>query len=83
MKTVGDETIYREPLDDIQFNVRSYGLTKREYFAAVILSGMKASTPGSVGESCAYFAVKEADALIKALNGEVSNEIYPDKFDKK
>lgn len=43
------------------------GLTKREYFAIHILSGMPASTPNCVSESCAVFAVKEADALLHEL----------------
>jgi hypothetical protein len=44
------------------------GLTKREYFIITLLAAMHASTPGSVGESCVSFAIKEADELIKELN---------------
>lgn len=47
------------------------GLSKREYFAIHILAGMQASTPGCVGESCAHFAVIEADKLIEILNAKI------------
>lgn len=45
------------------------GLTKREYFAALALQGLIAH-PSVVGdfEGLSKYAVKYADALIKALN---------------
>ena len=48
-------------------NDREYGLTKREYFAALIMAGMMAS-PQSIGrEEAAHIAVNQADALIDML----------------
>ena len=45
------------------------GLTKREYFAAMALQGMMSSGRVDVtGDGIAEFAVRQADALIKALN---------------
>ena len=47
----------------------SPGLTKREYFAAIALSGFKLEVqPDQHIEKMARFAVYYADALIKALN---------------
>ena len=50
------------------------GLSKRELFSAMILQGMHASTNGSVFESYVSMAVKEADALIEALNKKKGGE---------
>lgn len=48
------------------------GLTKREYFAAAALSGLLAAdTEGTWKvERAARAAVRHADALLDALNGE-------------
>lgn len=49
----------------------SFGLTKREYFASIILSGLVAEKKGSYLESFDDFtqaAIKFADVLIKNLN---------------
>lgn len=45
------------------------GLTKREYFAAMAMQGLMASDfHGEIGfDACALVAVKQADALLKAL----------------
>jgi hypothetical protein len=43
------------------------GLTKREHFAALAMQG-NANTPGLKVEQIADRAVKQADALIEALN---------------
>lgn len=60
------------------------GLTKREYFAAVILSGMSANaiaatqfghdkqSMSEIWEGYALSAVGQADALIAALNRKAS-----------
>jgi hypothetical protein len=48
-----------------------YGLTKREYFAAMALQGLLANSfrsPTSYIESNAEYAVNYADALIAELN---------------
>lgn len=45
-----------------------YGLTKREYFAAVALQGLLADPEGPDSVSAAFIAVRAADNLIKALN---------------
>ena len=49
----------------------THGLTKREYFAAMVLQGLLASSfrsPTSYIESNAEYAVTYADALIAELN---------------
>ena len=49
-------------------NFDHYGLTKREYFAAMALQGLLAdSIPASI-EVNVRLSVQAADALIKALN---------------
>lgn len=48
---------------------RQYGLTKREYFAAMAMQGMLA-IDDPPKEVVARFAVEQADALIKELNKE-------------
>ena len=46
-----------------------FGLTKREYFAAMAMQGLlSADDDGFVSfDECARVAVKQADALLKAL----------------
>ena len=46
------------------------GLTKREYFAAMAMQGISAnvSLTGSSFEKIAEWSVKQAEALIEALN---------------
>lgn len=47
----------------------SYGLTKREYFAAMAMQGLLAKIGNRTGKIYTIIdAVKHADALIKALN---------------
>jgi hypothetical protein len=48
-----------------------YGMTKREYFAAMVMQGITANM--KLGEDSGYqtiaeWSVKQADALIEALN---------------
>lgn len=51
------------------------GMTKREYFAACALPGVLAADPAGdlTPEHAARIAVRHADALIHALNGEGGN----------
>ena len=44
------------------------GLTKREYFAAMAMQGFVSKYGTDYLEECAKDSVKQADALIKALN---------------
>ena len=46
----------------------AYGLTKREYFAAMAMQGFVSKYGTDYLEECAKDSVKQADALIKALN---------------
>jgi hypothetical protein len=46
------------------------GLTKREYYAGLLMQGILASGGGSSAELEARFAVQAADALIAQLNKE-------------
>jgi len=51
------------------------GLTKREYFSALVLQGMMADPSGSGRfKQMATEAVIVADALIEALNKETNDE---------
>ncbi|MFY8160468.1 MAG: hypothetical protein ACOVNU_04000 [Candidatus Kapaibacteriota bacterium] len=57
--------------DDIAFS--NYGLTKREYFAALAMKALLANPEINERNGCPkyqapYFAVELADILIKALN---------------
>lgn len=54
------------PVQDSKFDT-AYGLTKREYFAALAMQGILART-GNGSTSTAESAVKHADALIEQLN---------------
>lgn len=69
MKTHENEPIHpmtKQEHDNIFF----WGLTKREYFAAMALQGIIASCPESYPdrEPTAIRALEYADALIKQLN---------------
>jgi hypothetical protein len=59
---IGDERFYDE--------MRSSGLTKREYFAAKAMQGLVADGI-SHDQTVAYYSVKFADALLKELAKEV------------
>lgn len=54
------------------YNSANYkGLTKREYFAAVAMQGLCGNTDISMGvKDLGDWALKQADALIAALNKE-------------
>ena len=76
----GHESIFPDSPDQIQFNVRTYGLTKREYFAAMAMQGVCANPDLSIYFSelkvptdevrllYAESAVKIADALLLELS---------------
>jgi hypothetical protein len=56
----------------------NYGLTKREYFAAMAMQGLLAA-PKTFPDSNSFFincevAVKFADTLIETLNDEADNQ---------
>ena len=66
--TNAEESAFPEVRETPQFNFHSYGLTKREYFAAMALQGLLAdSIPASI-EINVRLSVEASDALIKALN---------------
>ncbi len=70
IETYGDHSAFPEVLEQPQFNFHTYGLTKREYFAAVAMQGLL-SNPyynGMMYEKVVNDAVAVANALIKALN---------------
>lgn len=55
--------------DSVQVTMYSNGLTKREYFAAMIYQGMSAIPDNlEARKMSAQLAVKCADALIEELN---------------
>lgn len=74
--TDGNETAFPETLERPQFNHHTYGLTKREYFAAMILAGLagnSAETQAAADtangfKNLAHVAVNFADELIDELN---------------
>ncbi|HEY8272181.1 MAG TPA: hypothetical protein VIG33_14925 [Pseudobdellovibrionaceae bacterium] len=55
----------------MKYVISSKGLSKREYFAAQIMTGMM-TTPDNIGHRkiSAHLAVELADELIEALNKE-------------
>jgi len=69
--TNGNEAAFPEVQEQPQFNDYTYGLTKREYFAAIAMGGMFTNEM-LVGPdeylNIAKDAVIAADALIEALN---------------
>lgn len=71
MKTIGDDTAFPIPgLSNPNGNITNpyYGLTKREYFAAMIFSGIAANNNNWPADIKVKFAVDGADALIVELN---------------
>jgi len=49
-------------------NYFHYGLTKREYFAAMAMQGVCSTNQALLAKEVAVWSVKMADELIKALN---------------
>jgi hypothetical protein len=73
--TNGDESVYPDmDINRPQFNFPTYGLRKREYFAALAMQGYIASFAGvptiTINDIDAKRWVEYADALIKALNSK-------------
>lgn len=67
-KTIGKESAFPDANHaNPQFNYPTYGLTKREYFAAMAMQGMLANTTTQYLTLPSY-AVQMADALIEQLN---------------
>jgi hypothetical protein len=60
---IGDERFYDE--------MRSSGLTKREYFAAKAMQGFLASDRDWSCDECVEYSVRYADVLLKELAKEV------------
>ena len=65
MKTNGNEPIYPDPAFG---NIGAIGLTKREYFAAMVMQGLCALPTQLSINQITEFSVKIADALITELN---------------
>ncbi len=63
--------------------VECYGLTKREYFAAMAMQGTMSSDINGDWPGCksqAEYSVKCADALIEALNEENTTDEQPNSI---
>lgn len=67
-QTLGNTTIY--PVVNTEGYVREWGLTKREYFAAMAMQGLLANEAHSYRTNLllAEYAVIVSDELINALN---------------
>jgi hypothetical protein len=77
MKIIGNEPAMPTIEHDGQGGtIQGFGLTKREYFAALAIQGWLAGYPNYEPDPhyAAKRAVEIADALIQTLNEEVSNE---------
>jgi len=76
--TYGHEAVHPDSKDNPQFNYYQYGLTKREYFAAMAMKGIIAAhniyETGIDNEVNARTAINAADALIEALNKTHNHE---------
>lgn len=73
MKTVDNDTAFPFTVDDNDFTY--FGLTKREYFAALVLAGLSPmcipgnhNTKNNMVKELPEKAVALADALIEELN---------------
>lgn len=69
MKTLPNEPIH--PIVEVLpsgTDIIEFGLTKREYFAAMAMQGKASSLERECASSVAQYAVEFADALIKELN---------------
>lgn len=73
MRTEGHESAFPAVQEVPQFNYHTYGLTKREYFAAMAMHGFAHNRDEWMADPDFYrpmaeCAVTWADALIEALN---------------
>jgi len=66
------ESVHPDTKENPQFNHQHFGLTKREYFAAMAMQGYCGGEftgqSGKPHEDMAEWSVEMADALIEALN---------------
>ncbi len=70
-RTKGDECAFAIPAFETPktvWNKPQYGLTKREYFAAMAMQGLLASNNDNFTKPLAEYSVEKADQLINALN---------------
>ncbi len=66
MKTNPNESAYpTSPVQNFEESLPAGGLTKREYFAAIVLANI---AKGSMPKTAAETAVEYADSLIATLN---------------
>lgn len=75
-RTKGNECAFAIPAFEQPkklWNEPQYGLTKREYFAALAMQGIVSTDLADTYENFAKASVAMADALIKALNKEQNN----------
>ncbi len=79
VKTNPDESVSPEDKRYLpRFNTHGYGLTKREYFAALAMQGLQTSNFEELLErdmdvhKIARIALEQADALIEELNKKTS-----------
>lgn len=73
-RTKGDECAFAIPAFETPknlWNKPQYGLTKREYFAAMAMQGYLASNRTDLTKPLATYSVEKADQLIEALNNEI------------
>jgi hypothetical protein len=65
-----------EPIHTIEYNNNyiSYGLTKREYFAAMAMQGLLSDYESESIEDYSKYAVQLADTLIEELSKTKTNE---------
>lgn len=49
-------------------NTRAFGLTKREWMATMVLSGLVGNSNGGGNSCCPKFALELTDMLLSALN---------------
>lgn len=77
MKTITEQSDGAFPVNDVEGQIVEYGLTKREFFAALSLQGILSNdeaikviieNKADLLETVALGAVKAADALIVELN---------------
>ena len=75
MKTKGNDSAFCKT-KLVNYDYEKNGLTKREYFAAVAMQGLLASSPQDVSVKCiSELSVQCADDLIRQLNESDTSSI--------
>lgn len=69
IKCVGDSSAF-PIVNGVLLYIDEYGLSKREYFASLILQGLMSSERVGSNEEFAREAVRVSDILIEELNRE-------------